>query len=118
LYNTNREIYSRDSDGKSIEYAQGETPSIETPRRVPVSNRVSKMQRLSLSHLMATGGDGMGGSLISGFGIGGGEGSGGGSGGGARLVENKGKRVSVEAGLQGSQSVTGNVESVGHSAFV
>jgi hypothetical protein len=26
---------------------------------------------------------------------------GGGSGGGARLVENKGKRVSVEAGLQG-----------------
>lgn len=118
LYNTNREIYSRDSDGKSIEYAQGETPSIETPRRVPVSNRVSKMQRLSLSHLMATGGDGMGGSLISGFGIGGGEGSGGGSGGGARLVENKGKRVSVEAGLQGSKSVTGNVESVGHSAFV
>jgi len=33
-------------------------------------------------------------------------------------VENKGKRVSVEAGLQGSKSVTGNVESVGHSAFV
>ncbi|KAI9876316.1 MAG: hypothetical protein M1830_006773 [Pleopsidium flavum] len=108
-----REVYSPDSDGRLMEYALGETPRVG----VSIGNRGSRFQRLSLSHLRVPAtGDGMGGSFMGAFGVG--EGSAGG-GGGARLVGNKGKRASVEAGQQGSKSVSANVENArGMSAFI